>query len=61
MKRSDRPPDYLIDSIARHVRTLLQLEPTNNREYNAQRLLKKRLKDWKHINKIKTYKQNEND
>lgn len=55
MKRSDRPPDYLIDSIARHVRTLLQLEPTNNREYNAQRLLKKEIK------RLETYKQNKND
>lgn len=50
MKRSELPPDYLIDAIARHVRILLQLEPTNNREYNAQRLLKKE------IRRLETYK-----
>lgn len=55
MKRSERLPDYLIDAIARHVRILLQMEPTNNREYNAQRLLKKE------IRRLETYKQNKND
>lgn len=55
MKRSDSPPDYLIDRVARHVRILLQMEPTNNREYNAQRLLKKE------IRRLETYKQNKKD
>ena len=50
MKRSELPPDYLIAAIARHVRILLQLEHTNNREYNAQRLLKKE------IRRLETYK-----
>lgn len=50
MKRSELPPDYLIDRVARHVMILLQLEPTNNREYNAQRLLKKE------IRRLETYK-----
>ena len=51
MKRSDRPPDYLIEAIARHARILLQMNPTNNREANAQRLL------GKEIRKLVTYKQ----
>lgn len=44
MRRSDRPPDYLIDRIARHSRTLLDIPPRNNREANAQRLLRKEIK-----------------
>lgn len=52
MKRSDRPPDYLIDQIARHVQIVVKMQPGNTREYNAQRLLKKEIK------KLLTYKQN---
>lgn len=52
MKRSDRPPDYLIDRIARHADVLVKMQPTNTREANAQRLLKLEVK------KLLTYKQN---
>lgn len=51
MKRPDRPPDYLIDAIARHVGVLLKMRTTIPREMNAQRLLKKEIK------KLVTYKQ----
>lgn len=51
MKRSDRPPDYLIDRIARHASVLLGMKPTTTREANAQRLLKIEVK------KLLTYKQ----
>lgn len=52
MKRSDRPPDYLIDRISRHVQIVAKMQPTNTREANAQRLLKLEVK------KLLTYKQN---
>lgn len=52
MKRSDCPPDYLIDRIARHALLLTKLQPTSNKEANAQRLLKQEVK------KLLTYKQN---
>lgn len=52
MKRSDRPPDYLIDQIARHADVLVKMKPTNTREANALRLLKLEVK------KLLTYKQN---
>ena len=51
MKRSDRPPDYLIDRIARHADVLVKMQPTNTREANAMRLLKQE------IRKLVTYKQ----
>lgn len=51
MKRSDRPPDYLIDRIARHADVLVRMRPTNTREANAMRLLKQE------IRKLVTYKQ----
>lgn len=50
MKRSDRPPDYLIDAIARHVRTLLSSPLESNKYKNAERLLNKEIK------KLETYK-----
>lgn len=50
MKRPDRPPDYLIDAIARHVGVLLKMRTTIPREANAQRLLRKEVK------KLLTYK-----
>lgn len=50
MKRSPRPPDYLIDRIARHASILLNMKPGNTREANAQRLLKQEIK------KLLTYK-----
>lgn len=50
MKRLDRPPDYLIDAIARHVGVLLKMQTTIPREVNAQRLLRKEVK------KLLTYK-----
>ena len=50
MKRSDRPPDYLIDRIARHAKVFMGIPPRNNREANAQRLLRKE------INRLVTYK-----
>ena len=55
MKRSDRPPDYLIDRIARHADVLVKMQPTNTREANAQRLLKKE------IRKLVTYKQKQDE
>ena len=51
MKRSDRPPDYLIDQIARHVQALAKMQPSTSREANALRLLKQEVK------KLLTYKQ----
>lgn len=53
MNRTDRPPDYLIERIARHVRTLLAMPPSNTREANAQRLLRKE------IQKLESYKRDE--
>lgn len=55
MRRSDRPPDYLIDRIARHADVLVKMKPTNTREANAQRLLKKEIK------KLVTYKQKKDE
>lgn len=55
MKRSDRPPDYLIDRIARHAEVLVRMRPTNTREANAQRLLKQE------IRKLVTYKQKQDE
>lgn len=55
MKRSYRPPDYLIDRIARHADVLVKMQPTNTREANAQRLLKKE------IMKLLTYKQKQDE
>lgn len=52
MKRSDRPPDYLIDRIARHAEVLVKMRPATSREANALRLLKREVK------KLLTYKQN---
>ena len=51
MKKSDCPPDYLIDQIARHADVLAKMQPANSREANAQRLLKQE------IRKLVTYKQ----
>ena len=50
MRRSARPPDYLIEAIARHAKVLMGIPPRNNREANAQRLLRKE------INRLVTYK-----
>lgn len=55
MKRSDRPPDYLIDRLARHASVLLGMKPTTTREANAQRLLKQEIK------KLLTYKSTSNE
>ena len=55
MKRSDRPPDYLIDRIARHAEVLVKMRPTNTREANAKRLLKQE------IRKLVTYKQKKDE
>ena len=51
MRRSARPPDYLIEAIARHAKVLMGIPPRNNREANAQRLLKQE------IRKLLTYKE----
>lgn len=55
MRRSDRPPDYLIDRIARHADVLVKMRPTNTREANAMRLLKQE------IRKLVTYKQKKDE
>ena len=55
MKRSDRPPDYLIDRLARHASVLLGMKPTTTREANAQRLLKIEVK------KLLTYKEKQHE
>ena len=55
MKRSDSPPDYLIDQIARHVQIVAKMQPANSREANALRLLKQEVK------KLLTYKSKKND
>ena len=52
MKKSDRPPDYLIDQIARHVQIVAKMQPATSREANALRLQKQEVK------KLLTYKQN---
>ena len=52
MKRSDSPPDYLIDQIARHVQIVAKMQPATSREANALRLLKLEVK------KLLTYKKN---
>ena len=44
MRRSARPPDYLVESIARHAKVLMEIPPRNTREANAQRLLRKEIK-----------------
>ena len=51
MKRSPHPPDYLIDAIARHARTLIAARVSSVKEEEAQRLLKKE------IRKLLTYKE----
>ena len=69
MKRIPRPPDYLIDriarhasvllgmkpTIARHASVLLGMKPTTTREANAQRLLKQE------IRKLLTYKEKQHE
>lgn len=55
MKRRDRPPDYLIDQIARHVQIVAKMQPSTSREANAQRLLKIEVK------KLVTYKSNQHE
>lgn len=50
MERSDRPPDYLIDAIVRHVNTVLSFPYGSNKYKNAERLLRKE------IRKLETYK-----
>lgn len=50
MKRSDLPPDYLIDAIARHVNAVLYAPYGSNKYKNAERLLRKE------IRKLETYK-----
>lgn len=55
MKRSDCPPDYLIERIARHAEVLVKMRPTNTREANAMRLLKQE------IRKLVTYKQKQDE
>ena len=48
---STRPPDYLIDRIARHAEVLAKMQPTSTREANAQRLLRKE------VGRLLSYKQ----
>ncbi len=55
MKRSDSPPDYLIDQIARHVQIVAKMQPATSREANALRLLKLEVK------KLLTYKSKKNE
>ena len=55
MKKSDRPPDYLIDRLARHASVLLGMKPSTTREANAQRLLKQE------IRKLLTYKEKQHE
>ena len=50
MKRSDRPPDYLIEAIVRHVNAVLSFPYGSNKYKNAERLLRKE------IRKLETYK-----
>ena len=40
MRRSDLPPDYLIEAIVRHVNAVLSFPHESNRYKNAERLLK---------------------
>lgn len=55
MRRPDRPPDYLIDRIARHADVLVRMRPANTSEANARRLLKKGIKE------LVTYKQKQDE
>lgn len=55
MKKSDSPPDYLIDQIARHVQIVAKMQPATSREANALRLLKLEVK------KLLTYKSKKNE
>lgn len=50
MRKYDTVPDYLIDSIARHVRAIINGDRNSNRYKNAERLLKKE------IIKLESYK-----
>jgi hypothetical protein len=50
MKRSDLPPDYLIEAIVRHVNAVLTSPYGSNKYKNAERLLRKE------IRKLETYK-----
>lgn len=56
IQESARPPDYLIEAIARHAKVLMEIPPRNNREANAQRLLRKEIK---RLVTYKTRKENE--
>lgn len=49
MKRSDRPPDYLIKAIVRHATTLINEPHETIKQMESARLLKKE------IRKLETY------
>lgn len=54
MRKSDRPPNYLIDKIVRHTNIIIITAPYGSVKYmDAARLLKKEVK------KLETYKKNE--
>ena len=53
MRKSDRPPNYLIDKIVRHVNIITTASYGSARYMDAVRLLKNEVK------KLETYKRNE--
>ena len=53
MRKSDRPPNYLINKIVRHVNIIITAPYGSVKYMDAARLLKKEVK------KLETYKKNE--
>lgn len=55
MRKSDRPPNYLIDKIVRHTNIIITTPYGSVRYMDAARLLKKEVK------KLETYKRYDNE
>lgn len=55
MRKSDRPPDYLIEKIVRHANIIIAAPYGSVKYMDAARLLKKEVK------KLETYKRYDNE
>lgn len=55
MRKSDRPPNYLIDKIVRHANIIITAPYGSVKYMDAARLLKKEVK------KLETYKRYDNE
>nr|DAH53035.1 MAG TPA: hypothetical protein [Caudoviricetes sp.] len=55
MRKSDRPPNYLIDKIVRHTNIIITASYGSVKYMDAARLLKKEVK------KLETYKRYDNE